>query len=147
MIVFRNVNKTFGNERVLNNINLKLPDTGLVIIQGPSGCGKTTLLYVLSGLLPFDGDIEVNGKYLNKLYEKDMDEFRLKNYGFVFQDFKLFESESVLNNILFPLEIITNASQETKLRKCQSLVSLVGATKNFDKNTQNSHFMYKISQN
>ena len=134
MITFRNVSKSFNARKVLDDINLKLPDTGLVIIQGPSGCGKTTLLNILSGLLKFEGDIEVNGKYINKLYEKDMDDFRLKNYGFIFQDFKLFENESVLNNILFPLEIISGANQETKIRKCQSLVSMVGLKNSLNQN-------------
>ena len=90
MITFSNVSKSFGEYKVLNNINLKLPRTGLVVIKGPSGCGKTTLLNLLSGLLPFDGDIEVNGHHLGLMGQKELDEFRLKNYGFVFQDVGLF---------------------------------------------------------
>ena len=126
MITFQNVYKTYGQHHVLKNINLKLPRTGLVAIQGSSGCGKTTLLNTLSGLLDFEGDIEVDGHHINLMNEKELDEFRLKNYGFIFQDFKLFENETVINNVMFPLEVISGANQETRMRKCQSLVSMVG---------------------
>ncbi len=126
MITFLNVNKSYGNHQVLKDINIKLPRTGLIVIQGPSGCGKTTLLNVLSGLLTFTGDIEIDGHHINMMNEKDLDSFRLKNYGFIFQDFKLFENETVMNNVLFPLVLVSSASQETKIRKCQSLISMVG---------------------
>ena len=71
MISFLNVYKSFGNHQVLKNINLKLPRTGLIVIQGPSGCGKTTLLNSLSGLLDFEGDIEVDGRHINLMSEKE----------------------------------------------------------------------------
>ena len=100
MITFTNVKKRFGNQLVLNNINLKLPRFGLVVIQGPSGCGKTTLLNLLSGLLPFEGDIDIDGHHINMMNKNALDEYRLKNYGFIFQDFKLFENETVMNNII-----------------------------------------------
>ena len=126
MIKFINVNKSFGNYQVLKNINLQLPRNGLIIIKGPSGCGKTTLLNLLSGLLKFDGDIVVDGHHIGLMNEKTMDDYRLKNYGFVFQDFKLFESENVINNIIFPMESVTTASLETRNRKCRDLVNMVG---------------------
>lgn len=130
MIRFSHVSKEFGNRVVLNNINLKLPRTGLITIIGPSGCGKTTLLNLLSGLLPFDGDIEIDGHHIGLMSQKDMDEYRLKNFGFVFQDFKLFEFESVINNIMFPLETANSCHQETKMKKCHELINLVGLKRN-----------------
>lgn len=126
MITFSNVTKKYGNQTVINNINLKLPRSGMVIIEGPSGCGKTTLLNLLSGLIPFEGDINVDGHSINHMSQKEMDEYRIKNYGFIFQDFKLFENESVINNVLFPLEAISISSRETKIHKCSDLISLVG---------------------
>ena len=48
MIEIKHLNKSFGNHSVINDLNLELPDCGLVSIVGPSGCGKTTLLNVLS---------------------------------------------------------------------------------------------------
>ena len=126
MITFTNVNKSYGTHRVLNNINLHFPRTGLIIIQGPSGCGKTTLLNLLSGLIEFDGDIEVNGHHLSAMKDKDLDEFRLRNYGFIFQDFKLFESESAISNVMFPIDVLSSLSKEGKMRKCKSLLAMVG---------------------
>ena len=129
MITFTNVSKSFNGHTVLNNINLKLPRYGLVVIQGPSGCGKTTLLNLLSGLLPFKGNINLDGHNIGSMNQNQMDEFRLKNYGFVFQDFKLFESETVMTNIIFPLESVSTASKETKNRKVLDLINMVGLKK------------------
>ena len=126
MIKFVNVTKRFDKYIILDQINLTLPNIGLVVIKGPSGCGKTTLLNLLSGLLDFEGDIVVDNHHISAMSQKDLDEFRLKNYGFIFQDFKLFENESVFNNIMFPLEAVTNASLETRDRKCKDLISMVG---------------------
>ena len=126
MITITNVKKKYKDRYVINDINLKLPRYGMVIIEGPSGCGKTTLLNLLSGLIDFEGDINIDGHHINMMSQKQMDEYRLKNYGFIFQDFKLFENESVINNIIFPLEAISNSSRETKFRKCNDLINLVG---------------------
>ena len=130
MIEFINVCKTYGNRKVLDNINLKLPNEGLVIIKGPSGCGKTTLLNLLSGLIDFNGDIVFDNKHINLMNQNQKDEFRLRNYGFIFQDFKLFENESVLNNIMLPLEAMSATSKENKVRKCKDLAIMVGLKKN-----------------
>lgn len=126
MINIRNLYKKYGQDTILKGINIDLPRCGLIAICGPSGCGKTTLLNCLSGLLEFQGDIEIDSKHLSALTEKQMNKFRLKNIGFIFQDFKLFENENVINNILFPLETISNISHEAKMRKCCGLLKLVG---------------------
>ena len=114
MINVRKVNKSYGNQRILKDVDFSLPRYGLVVIYGPSGCGKTTLLNCLSALLPFEGDIEIDGSHIKDLSEKEKNTFRLKNIGFVFQDFKLFENDTVINNVLFPIEVLSNASPETK---------------------------------
>ena len=126
MIYIRNLSKKYNEELILKNINLDLPRYGLIAICGPSGCGKTTLLNCLSGLLPFSGDIEIDSQHLSSMSEKQMNKYRLKNIGFIFQDFKLFENENVMNNILFPLETISNIPRESKIRKCKNLLKLVG---------------------
>ena len=130
MINFINVKKKYDNSIVLKNINFSLPRTGLVIIEGPSGCGKTTLLNLLSGLINFEGDITVDGHHINLMSQSQMDEFRLKKYGFIFQDFKLFDNETVLSNIMFPLDVISSSSKETKIRKCVDLINMVGLKQN-----------------
>ena len=126
MITINNLNKKYGNKYVLKNINITFPRTGLVVIYGPSGCGKTTLLNCISGLLPYEGFIKVNTTNIESLGEKAISDFRLRNYGFVFQDYKLFENESVQENILFPLKSISNLSDERLNRKCKDLMDIVG---------------------
>ena len=129
MINIVNVHKKYGQEEILKGIDLSLPETGLIVIYGPSGCGKTTLLNCLSGLLPFSGDIEINGKHINQMKENECNRFRINNIGFIFQDFKLFENESVINNVLFPIEVISHRDKESKYRKAHELLRLVGLKK------------------
>ena len=126
MIIIKNLNKQYGKQVVLDNISFTLPDRGLVVIYGPSGCGKTTLLNCLSGLLDFSGEISIDNKYINQCNENELNEYRLKNVGFIFQDFKLFENETAANNILLPLHIMSDEDNETKNRKCESLLRIVG---------------------
>ena len=122
MIKVINLTKKYNNEIVLDRLNFTLPNKGLIVIYGPSGCGKTTLFNCLSGLLKFSGDITIDDKYINQLSLDELCKFRLKNIGFIFQDFKLFENETVENNVLLPLHIISDEEKETKTRKCDELL-------------------------
>lgn len=75
-------------------------------IIGPSGFGKTTMLNLIAGiLLPNSGDIQIEGRHINQLSDKDRRNFRIKNIGFVFQDFRLIPYLNVLDNILIPFRI------------------------------------------
>ena len=126
MIKVTNLVKRFKEREVLKSLNYEFPKTGLCIIYGPSGCGKTTFLNCLAGLLPFEGNITFNHLSLETLCDDELSRLRLTNYGFIFQDFKLFENETVLANLLFPLETIYSLSNDKKQRKCQDLLALVG---------------------
>ena len=126
MIKLTNVRKTYQNRVALSNINFEFPRTGLYIIYGASGSGKTTLLNCLSGLISFEGSIEIDHQSIESLSDNELSNLRLTSYGFVFQDFKLFENETVLANLLFPLETLNHLSNSIKYRKCLDLLSLVG---------------------
>ena len=126
MIKLMNVFKNYKNRAVLKCINHTFPNQGLCIIYGASGSGKTTMLNCIAGLISFNGSIEFGNQKLELLNDNDMSQLRLKKYGFVFQDFKLFENETVLANLLFPLETLYQLSKQKKERKCQDLLSLVG---------------------
>ena len=128
MIKIGNLFKNYQDKAVLKCLNYNFPSRGLCIIYGPSGCGKTTLLNCLAGLIPFNGTIEINKTRIESLSDNELSLLRLKKYGFVFQDFKLFENETVLENLLFPLETLYRFSKEKKKRKCQDLLTLVGLT-------------------
>ena len=126
MIKLTNVRKQFQTRVVLNNINFEFPRNGLCIIYGESGSGKTTLLNCISGLISFEGNIEIDHQNIETLNDDELSNLRLSSYGFVFQDFKLFENETVLANLLFPLETLNHLPLDLKKRKCQDLLSLVG---------------------
>lgn len=75
-------------------------------VIGPSGFGKTTLLNLIAGILqPQRGDVKVNGTNVSQLSDSERRNFRIREVGFVFQDFKLLEYLSVLDNILLPFRI------------------------------------------
>ena len=126
MIKLTNVTKRFQNRTALDSINYQFPRYGLCVIYGASGSGKTTLLNCISGLIPFEGSVEIDHQNIELLSDNELSNLRLTSYGFVFQDFKLFENETVLANLLFPLETLNQLSVSIKNRKCHDLLSLVG---------------------
>ena len=126
MIKLTNVRKAFQSRLALNNINYEFPRNGLCIIYGQSGSGKTTLLNCLSGLISFEGSIEIDHQRIETLNDEELSNLRLSSYGFVFQDFKLFENETVEANLLFPLETLNHLPKSAKDRKCEDLLALVG---------------------
>ena len=126
MIKITNVTKSYGTRAVLKCLTHQFPEKGISVIYGPSGSGKTTLLNCIAGLTKFYGSIQVNHQNLENLNDNDLSQLRLSTYGFVFQDFKLFETETVLSNLLFPMETLYSMPANQKLRKCRDLLSLVG---------------------
>ena len=126
MIRINNLSKSYDSRKVLKNISFEFKEKGIYVIYGPSGSGKTTLLNCIAGLTDFSGSIQVNRQNIETLNDDDLSRLRLTTYGFVFQDFKLFETETVLANLLFPLETLYSMSKTQKLRKCRDLLALVG---------------------
>ncbi|SHI51715.1 ABC transporter ATP-binding protein [Clostridium intestinale] len=102
------LNKNFkvGKEEinVLKNLNFSVDKGEFLSIMGPSGCGKSTLLYLLGGLdKPSSGIVNVNGKDLSKLSEKQKSIMKRRELGFVFQFYNLVPNLSVEDNILLPI--------------------------------------------
>ena len=92
--------------RALSNINLTLPDTGLVFVLGKSGSGKSTLLNLIGGLDNItSGSVEVDGNDLAKFREKDFCNYRNTHIGFIFQDYHLIEELTVYDNIALSLNL------------------------------------------
>jgi len=127
MIKLRNLSKKYGTRTILDNLHLRLPAKGLVAVVGPSGCGKTTLLNILAGL-----DVECEGEYLfdrtsiGELTEEQRDLFRLSEIGYVFQDFRLFDSESIYDNLALPLATLARASPQIRRQRILDVLEVVG---------------------
>ena len=109
MITFQHVSKLYresGENDVLalDDLSFSFPDRGMVAVIGPSGCGKTTLLNLLAGFdRPTEGIIYMDGKSTEGISEKEWEQKRSREIGFVFQDYNLMEELTVKTNILLPL--------------------------------------------
>lgn len=93
MIEIKGLSKSFGNRKILDSVNLSIPEKSILTLVGPSGGGKTTLLRCLAGLEIADsGEVWVDEQLVNLSELKG-------SIGFVFQDFNLFPHYTVIENI------------------------------------------------
>ena len=100
MIKIKGVSKQFKNETAIDYQDLVFEDGKSYMLLGASGCGKSTLLNMIAGILsPEKGCIEINGQDIVSLSQKEKDKFRIKNVGYIFQDFKLINDMTVIDNI------------------------------------------------
>ena len=100
----RGVTKRFGDGETavlaVRGVSLAVEPGEVVLIMGPSGSGKTTLLSMMGALLrPTDGSIHLDGTPISELSEGRLPEIRLRQFGFIFQDFNLLSALSVLENV------------------------------------------------
>lgn len=109
MISIRGLYKSFGENHVLQGIDLDVSKKENVVVLGRSGTGKSVLIKIISGLLKADkGVVNVLGQEVDKLNEKELQQLRLK-LGFSFQSSALYDSMTVKENLAFPL--IRNSRQ------------------------------------
>ncbi|TLQ05358.1 methionine ABC transporter ATP-binding protein [Pediococcus stilesii] len=129
MIEFKDVSKTFetkeGTVHAIKDVNLKIENGKIYGIIGYSGAGKTTLIRMLNGLeKPTTGSVDINGVEINRLDAKNLRVQRHK-IGMIFQHFNLLWSRTVIENIMFPLEI-AGVDRTQRQKKAQELIELVG---------------------
>lgn len=105
MVILKDVSKIFNDgSTALDSIDLEIFENEIVIFSGVSGSGKTTLLGLISGLdRATRGLVEVDNLKISKLPQIELDSFRQKSIGVIFQDFGLIEYLTVHENILAPL--------------------------------------------
>jgi putative ABC transport system ATP-binding protein len=128
------VNITYGAGRAavpaLRDVSLCFPAGRLVLVTGPSGSGKTTLLSVLGCmLLPDSGDVQVRGRSVRALSERERVDVRRQNIGYVFQAFRLFRSLSALDNLLLALDVAGQGGPSATERAQQGLAAVGMADK------------------
>jgi putative ABC transport system ATP-binding protein len=91
---------------ILKGVSLAVAESETVAIMGRSGCGKSTLISLLAGLdSPSSGIIEINGQSLTELSGRELNRFRAREIGIVFQQFHLLEHLTALENIRLPLDL------------------------------------------
>ncbi len=134
MIEIKNIHKSFGDNDVLKGISGKFMPGITNLIIGGSGSGKTTLLKCMIGLhQPEQGNVEYDGRDFTSLNTEDRIEIR-KEIGMLFQGSALFDSMTVEENIMFPLNMFTDQSRQEKLERvnfCLDRVNLEGKNKLF----------------
>ncbi|MGL5058132.1 MAG: amino acid ABC transporter ATP-binding protein [Fusobacteriaceae bacterium] len=131
-IKVENLIKQYGDNKVLQNLNLNLEKVNTLAIIGPSGGGKSTFLRVLAGLeVAQMGKIEINGKEIPK-EEEELLNYR-KNVGVVFQSYNLFPHLSAINNILLPLEKVHKIPKAIAEKKAIELLKRYKLEEHMDK--------------
>ena len=99
-VVLKDLVKTYGSFKAVNEVSLTVNDGEFVALVGPSGCGKTTTLNLIAGLIPItSGDIVIGDRVVNDLDPKDRD------IAMVFQNYALYPQKSVYMNLAFPLQM------------------------------------------
>ncbi|WP_018589930.1 amino acid ABC transporter ATP-binding protein [Terrisporobacter glycolicus] len=123
MLQVKNLTKSFGNNKVLDNINFEVNSGEVCVLLGKSGVGKTTILRCINGLEDFD-DGEI---ILDNCVMKDKNHI-LKNRnktGMVFQNFNLFPHMSVLENIISAPVNVLKKSKENAIKEAKEILKMV----------------------
>ncbi|MEI8138057.1 MAG: ATP-binding cassette domain-containing protein, partial [Bacteroidota bacterium] len=132
MIEIKNINKTFGDRQVVKDVSFTFQEGKTNLIIGESGCGKTTIVKLMVGLHELDsGEILYDGQNFPKLNHIEKQDVR-KKIGMLFQGGALFDSQTLEENVGFPLDMFTDLSKEEKLERvnfCLERVQLVGKNK------------------
>ena len=121
MLELNHINKTYKSKKgkttkALKDISINFESRGLTFILGTSGSGKSTLLNLIGGLDKCDnGEIKFLNKNISCLSTKELDSYRNKYVGFIFQEFNLLDEYDVYNNIILPLRLQKKAVDQEKV--------------------------------
>lgn len=126
IIVVEGLTKAFGDNRVLNGIDLIVTEGETFVLLGTSGSGKTVLMKHLEGLLqPDSGRVVIDGHDLAKCGREELEEVR-KALGIQFQASALFDSMSVFDNVAFPLRELGHVPEPEVKRRVTEVLTLLG---------------------
>ncbi|MGN6530437.1 MAG: ABC transporter ATP-binding protein [Ginsengibacter sp.] len=125
MISIMDLYKSFGENHVLRGVNLQVKNKENVVVLGRSGTGKSVLIKIICGLLkPDQGSVNVLGKEVELLNEKELQKLRLQ-IGFSFQSSALYDSMTVRENLAFPL--VRHSKHLSKKEVTQQIESVLDA--------------------
>ena len=126
MIEARNVSKWFDGQRVLYDISAEFETGKTNLIIGQSGSGKTVFMKCLIGLLsPEEGDILYDGRMFRTMNAQEKRTLRTE-IGMLFQGSALFDNETVLGNVMFPLKMFSQLSRDEQLERAHFCINRVG---------------------
>lgn len=132
MIEARHISKSFGDNQVLKDVSVRFESGQTNLIIGQSGSGKTVLMKCVVGLFDVDsGEVDYDGRIYSSLKIRERRNIR-KELGMLFQGGALFDSLTVQENVMFPLNMFTKQSQKEKLDRvnfCLERVNLQDANK------------------
>ncbi|MDI9445932.1 MAG: ABC transporter ATP-binding protein [Planctomycetota bacterium] len=123
-----------GGVEALRGVTFSVGRGDFVAVRGPSGCGKSTLLHILGAMeCPTEGDVRFDGLELGSLHSDGLARLRRRQIGFVFQEFNLFPTLTVLENVMLPLTLDGAAEQQARRRAARLLeeVGLADRSKHF----------------
>lgn len=126
MLSFKNIFKSFGNNKVLKGVNIEIEGGEFVSVIGASGAGKSTIIHLLLGAdVPDSGEIWVDQYQIDKLKESQLQNYRRK-IGVIFQDYKLLPTKTVKENVAYALEAMGYGDTfiEEKVDEALKLVGL-----------------------
>lgn len=125
MIEIKNLKKSFGSKEVLKGVNAVLEDGKCNLIIGSSGSGKTVFMKCMVGLIkPTEGEVLYDGKDFIHISLEEKKEIR-KQIGMLFQGSALFDSQTVGDNIMFPLHMFTNDKLSAKKDRVHEVLKRV----------------------
>ncbi len=125
MIEIKNLKKSFGSKEVLKGVNAVLEDGKCNLIIGSSGSGKTVFMKCMVGLIkPTEGEVLYDGKDFIHISLEEKKEIR-KQIGMLFQGSALFDSQTVGDNIMFPLHMFTNGKLSAKKDRVHEVLKRV----------------------
>lgn len=125
MIEVKNLYKSFGEKEVLRNINTKFENGKINLIIGQSGSGKTVLVKNIVGLLaPDRGQVLYDGRDFVSMSRREQVVMR-REMGMVFQNSALFDSLSVLENVMFPLDMFSTKNYRERVKRAQECLERV----------------------
>ena len=148
IITFDKVSKSFGELKVLDQLNLEVKDGEKLALIGPSGSGKTTILRILMTLETIDsGFVSVNNEYLwhEKINDKvvpatDKHLQKMRDQiGMVFQQFNLFPHLTAIENVKQPQILVKNKNESEAKEKAEDLFNMIGLSDKID------HYPHQLS--